>query len=194
MRPGVWLRQRVRAAAIRRGARIIIRMPDRMAGSNPHTSPPTMIGQLLVRANAAAGANAITVGASTLVGRFIVGDLLTIAGRTYSVEADAIVSGNAATVSISPVLEASIAANDEVTVWWARDFVARASILDEVNRAKADTSERDVSGMFMIPALGLPRAIEAGDVLFIGPRRLTVTSVDPESVGDSTIYYAVRAA
>ena len=78
----------------------------------------SLTGSPVTNGTSAVGATQVAIDAGTLTGTIAKGDIITFAGdsNSYAVTADVTAAGNAATVSITPALRASVADGVAVTV------------------------------------------------------------------------------
>ncbi|MGG5810936.1 hypothetical protein [Falsiroseomonas sp. CW058] len=193
MAPGAWARARVRSVAARRGSSLTIRFISRIAGADPQPSPPMVMGPLVLGAAANPGDASISLRATGLVGRFVAGDRLAVAGTTYTVTASSTASAGAATVPISPPVIAPAQTGAPVTPVWAADIVTRAMVLQRPSRGLPGRPETEQSLTISLPAIGLPRDPEPGDIIIGLGGRFAVFDAFPEMQAETVVSWTLRA-
>lgn len=193
MTPAPWAMLRIKSVAQRRGAAITIRFISRVSGQDPQPSPPMVVGNLTLSAQANPADANLSLSASTLVGRFSAGDRLTVGSGSYIVQASATAVSNQVSVSILPAVAITHAAGSVVSPSWASDVALNAMVLQQPSSGTPGQPETRKSLAISIPALDLPRPPAAGDIITRSGEKFTVSDVSPEMIGGVAVSYTVRA-
>jgi len=162
-----------------------------VTGSGATQNPPQGSG-FTIAANAAAGANAVSIRAGFTVGKLVAGDVLTIAGdgTRYVVTADVQASANQfVNVPISPALAQDAAAGAAVTFDFARDYEVRAAVAgyaaNEIMGGVQVGDRRLVILQAALDAAGMTDAPKAGDRATFEGRSIPVQTATAIYQGDA---------
>jgi len=168
-----------------------------VAAGSPQT-PPSISGALVLAATAPAGATALSLRATSLVGRLIAGDRVTVGGATYAVTNPVAAVGNSLpAVPIAPALATDVAAGAVATLFFARDVGVVAAI---AAYQAAESQSGIVAGdvrliLLAAAAAALPEPPKAGDGVLL-PGRTTMAAIKAVSTfysGADLVGYEIQA-
>lgn len=140
----------------------------------------------------AAGAAALTLGKTGLIGALPEGAKLTLAATEYTVTARVeAVDGELVAVAIDPVLAAPATDGDDVTVTQPYGDFAYSAMQSRVSYRDAMKGMPDDAKVYDLSAVGQARAPRHGDILLHGSQKETVTAVEKPSPSGEAVFWRI---
>jgi hypothetical protein len=168
-----------------------------VTGSGATQNPPSTSGGVTVAANAATGAAVISLRSTYAVGKLLPGDVVTVAGADYAVNAAAQASANVfSAVGITPALAADVVLGAPASLGFAHDTAIRAAVSGyQARELQGGVSAGDIRLVLLPAALSaLPEAPKLGDLAIIpGIGTLRVVNTAPVYSGASVAALEVQA-
>lgn len=146
---------------------VTYRRITRLAGPDPAPNPARVSG-LVINGNPNAGATAIALRATALVGRLIAGDILRVGTAILRVAADAIAASNAVTVTLSAGLPEALSDGAPVEVEWLNVRAGIPADIQGLGERIPDGTLIEMRDLFLtISAGSLPWRPASGDEVIL---------------------------
>jgi hypothetical protein len=191
------------ASAVKmRGTTAILRRAAKTGGPNPVPMPPLCENPEVAQLTAA-GSGSISISASAANGALVAGDQMTIAGVTYTVQAQALSQPNSAapgflSVPVLPLVAADIAAGTPVAFTFSLDQAVYVTVgtyaLGLIDGAVIQSADLQFTLANWDLSAGMPivAPTQTDQIIFNGSQ-MSIQAITPKIIMGAIVGYSIQA-